>query len=149
MKVFTREEATTVERPKNGPWTWPEPVDVMISNTYKFEPVGSLQWREDRGVYRHHMFDLSQMGDPLMFAIALNMLETLYRNGYAVVQMDGEEDAVGSEQFTAPELLAALKVEQERYEALRSSVRSLAKQMGGSGVKFELLELTQPPESRP
>lgn len=112
MKVFTKDEATTVERPEHGPWAWPEPVDVMISNTAKFDPVNSFQWREDRGVYSHHAFDLSRMGDPLMFAIAVNMLETLYSAGYAVVKLDEEEEAVGN--LTRAELLGALKVEHKQ-----------------------------------
>jgi hypothetical protein len=72
MHVLSAEEATTVRRPADAAWAWPEVVGVMISDSLKV--TGRL------GLHAAN-------GDPLAHAYALNFIETLYRNGYAVVRL--------------------------------------------------------------
>lgn len=72
MKVLTREEATTLKRGP-GPWSWPELVHIMVSNTYDVSP----------GLGRR-----APNGDPFEEAMALRMLETLYDAGFAVVKLE-------------------------------------------------------------
>jgi len=77
MRILSREEATTVERPTGGyrPWKWPEPVNVAVSNC---------------GLVSDHVFAKARNGDPLDFALAVNYFETLYDQGYAIVKLDEE-----------------------------------------------------------
>jgi hypothetical protein len=71
LRVLSEEEATTVERPEHEAWKWPEPVFVMISDSYKVN-----QKLSQRAVN----------GDPLEYAFALNFLESLYANGWVVAK---------------------------------------------------------------
>jgi hypothetical protein len=73
-RVFSVKEATHVFRNPTGPWEWPEPVRVMISDS--FQVLG-----------RNGMGVTAANGDPLSFAFALNALTTLYKLGYAVVKV--------------------------------------------------------------
>ena len=69
--ALSRDEALTVKRPEGPePYVWPDPVLCMVSDTYKF------------GLARQ-----SYNGDPLAFAVALEMLRSLYDNGYALVKV--------------------------------------------------------------
>lgn len=72
VKIFSREEATTVRRPPEL-WEWPDIANVMVSDSYKV----------DKQLHLH-----TANGDPLQLAYAVNFLETLYARGYAVVQLE-------------------------------------------------------------
>lgn len=71
--LVSRSEALDVKRPKSlaEPWVWPDPVQVMVSDTYKFGLSGK-----------------SYGDDPLAHAIALEMLRLLYDHGYALVRTE-------------------------------------------------------------
>jgi hypothetical protein len=72
LQVLTREEATTVERPPfPAPYGWPEPVLVAVSNVATILP-------EPRSLPN---------GDPLEYALARLMIETLYDNGWVVAKV--------------------------------------------------------------
>jgi hypothetical protein len=73
MRIFSCEEATTVERLEDGPWKWPEVASVMTSDSIRVEQATGLR---------------AANGDPLELAYAVNFLTTLYRFGYAVVKFD-------------------------------------------------------------
>lgn len=72
-KVFSKREATTVTRGP-GPWIWPEVCNALVSDSFKVLGMDGLR-------------QTANNGDPLKFAYAINMLESLYRLGYAVVKM--------------------------------------------------------------
>jgi hypothetical protein len=72
VDMISAEDATRVVRPEFGAWTWPRVVEVMISDSFKVE-----------GLLGQHAAN----GDPLAHAYALNFLETLYSNGYALVRL--------------------------------------------------------------
>jgi hypothetical protein len=76
VKFISAEEATHVERPARGPWVWPRLVETMISDSFRVTGCVGLN---------------AANGDPLSHAFAVNMLETLYRLGYAVVKLDAED----------------------------------------------------------
>lgn len=71
--LISRSEALDVQRPTSlaEPFVWPEPVQVMVSDTYKFGLAG--KWHGN---------------DPLAHAIALEMLRLLYDHGYALVRTE-------------------------------------------------------------
>ena len=71
--VVSRSAALDVHRPESlaEPWRWPDPVQVMVSDTYWFGLAG--KW------YGY---------DPLPHAIALEMLRLLYDHGYALVRTE-------------------------------------------------------------
>jgi hypothetical protein len=72
LQVLTRREATTVERPPfPAPYGWPEPVLVAVSNTAEILPV----------------FQSLPNGDPLEYALARLMIETLYDNGWVLAKV--------------------------------------------------------------
>jgi hypothetical protein len=71
-RVLTREEATTVERPPfPAPYRWPEPVLVAVSNVATILP-------EPQSLPN---------GDPLEYALARLMIETLYDNGWVLAKV--------------------------------------------------------------
>jgi hypothetical protein len=71
LQVLTREEATAVERPPfPAPYRWPEPVLVAVSNTAEILPVST-----------------PPNGDPLEYALARLMIETLYDNGWVLAKV--------------------------------------------------------------
>lgn len=75
MRTLTAREATHVERPERGPWEWPEPVGVMISDSYKVTRTTG---------------ERSADGEPLAHAYAVNFLEALYRYGWTLSAPDAE-----------------------------------------------------------
>jgi hypothetical protein len=70
VKALTKAQCTTVLRPKNGPWTWPDVVYAMISDSFRVQKTLGL---------------VAVNGEPLTFAYAVNFLESLYRCGYTVI----------------------------------------------------------------
>lgn len=85
---LTVEEASSVVRPgtynakfglweDGGPWMWADPVQSIVSDSYKWRT-----WADDD----------SEMG-PFEFRVAQSAIENLYRCGYALVKVlpeDGE-----------------------------------------------------------
>ena len=72
-RLISKAEATTVIRPENGPWKWPEVASAMISDSMKVQGADQTIWAS------------AANGDPLTYAYAVNFLDSLYRCGYAIV----------------------------------------------------------------
>lgn len=73
-RVIPEKEATKVVRSPRDPWEWPAVAYTMISDSFKVLGTNGLGAN-------------ALNGDPLQLAYAVNFLESLYANGYAVVKL--------------------------------------------------------------
>lgn len=76
MHILSKEEATKVERPERGPWTWPYVATVAIGDSIKVLGVTGAK---------------AVNGDHLPYAFAINFFETLYAEGYVIAKLDTGE----------------------------------------------------------
>lgn len=65
------EQATAVDRPDSGPWTWADPIGAIVSDSYKWRSFGGYD---------------TEWG-PAENRIAQSAIENLYRCGYALVKV--------------------------------------------------------------
>lgn len=72
MKVYTREEATEVNRPEGlgNPWTWSEPIQAIVQDSHKF---GITPLLDDRA------WDAS-------LTLYQQIIGNLYDQGFAIVR---------------------------------------------------------------
>lgn len=67
LKVYTREEATTIERPEGRPWSWGDVPTAIIQDSHKFD----LGWER-------------------LLELIEGFVGNLYDRGYVIAREDGE-----------------------------------------------------------
>lgn len=72
MRLYSRQEATEINRPSGKPWSWSDPIQAIVQDSHKFQHLRPGAWTE-------------------FLQMCEGFIGNLYDRGFAIVKVDPDE----------------------------------------------------------